>query len=125
MLSASLTLKEALAITSVIHSHARKCDGTVTIKVTDPETGIVTKFKEPCMVCVRNTARMQEIPPQILSECLAEPEPVKAQFQFVTLIVESTLNRGGHKGKRAERDVQASMDLLRFWRDECGGKLRD
>lgn len=125
MLSLTLGLKEALEITAVVHSHARKCDGTTTIKLTDPETGMITKIKEPCKLCLRNTERMSALPPQMLSQCLEEPEGLVAHFQLATLIVDSTLNRGGHKGKRAERDVQASMDLLRFWRDECDGKLRD
>lgn len=118
-----LTLAQTLTVVNVIHAHARKCDGTITIKVTDPDTGEVQKFKEPCKICVTNTKRLGEIPAPILSECLAEVPPPPAMFCLATLILESTFERGTHNTHRAMRDRTAGMVLLKEYQD-MGGKLK-
>lgn len=105
------------------HAHARKCNGRVKIKLINHYTGEETKVEVPCKVCIDNLAWFNQLPPDILSLCLQEPYTTEARFSLASLIVESTFERGTHKGKRARRDLICGMHLLKFWQDELGGKL--
>ena len=105
-------IKQLLSDVRMQFKHVQACSGT------RKKAGMTI----PCPLCEHGMKLFSEVPGYLLAEVLSEPIfPV--EIQMVTLIVDSTFNRGTHNTKRAQADCAAGMRLLKDYQDS-GGKLR-
>jgi len=111
-MSNKAVIDQLLADVRMQFKHTRECSGT------RKRNGTTI----PCPSCEHGIYLFKMVPAHLLSQILTEPV-YGARVQMLTLLVDSTFNRGTHTSKRSQADKAVGMRLLKDYQDS-GGKLR-